>query len=291
MKKFLSVVTLLCMVMLTYAQGRVSESLVIQSKILGKDVKYSVYLPANYETAARSFPVLYLLHGYSDDETGWNQFGEVEKITNESISKGDATQMIIAMPDAGVSWYINDAAGKVKFEDFFIKEFIPYIDSVYKTRAKKEYRAVAGLSMGGYGSLVYGLKHPDLFAACAPLSAAVFNDEDLIKMPAQDWTRYKFNELFGSNEAGKKRLTNTWDHNAILRIVASTPADKLNQVRFYIDCGDDDFLIKGNMELHALMTDLKIKHEFRVRDGSHDWSYWRTALPEVLKFVTESFHR
>ena len=112
-------------------------------------------MPTDYEGSQRRYPVLYLLHGFSDDETGWTQFGEVQKITNETIAKGDATQMIIAMPDAGVSWYINDAAGKVQFEDFFVKEFIPFIDSIYKTRNKKEYRAVAGLSMGGYGSLIY----------------------------------------------------------------------------------------------------------------------------------------
>ncbi len=277
--------------MYSFAQGKTVEGLSIQSKILGKAVKYAVYLPAGYETSQRKYPVLYLLHGYSDDETGWVQFGEVQKITNETIAKGDATDIIIAMPDAGVSWYINDAGGKVRFEDFFVQEFIPAIDSLYKTRNKREYRAVAGLSMGGYGSLIYGMKHPDLFAACAPLSAAVWNDEHITGLPQADWMNYKFNELFGSSQEGKKRLTETWYKNSILNIAATTPVEKLNQVRFYIDCGDDDFLIKGNMELHALLTDRKVKHEFRVRDGAHNWPYWRSALPEVLKFVTEGFHR
>lgn len=291
MKKIIIFLSLLLISALTFSQGKIIESLSLQSKILGKAVKYSIYLPADYEVAQRRYPTLYLLHGYSDDETGWTQFGEVQKIANEAIAKGDATQMIIAMPDAGVSWYINDAAGKVQFEDFFVKEFIPFIDSVYKTRNKKEYRAVAGLSMGGYGSLIYGMKHPELFAACAPLSAAVWNDEHIAGMPQTDWTNYKFNELFGTNLEGKKHLTERWYKNSILKIAATTPVEKLNTVRFYIDCGDDDFLIKGNMELHALLTDRKVIHEFRVRDGVHNWPYWRTALPEVLKFVTESFHR
>ena len=291
MKKIIVSLSFLLISVLAISQGKIIESLSIQSKILGKAVKYSIYLPADYETSQRHYPTLYLLHGYSDDETGWAQFGEVQKITNETIAKGDATQMIIAMPDAGVSWYINDAAGKVPFEDFFIKEFIPYIDSVYKTRNKKEYRAVAGLSMGGYGSLIYGTKHPELFAACAPLSAAVWNDDHIAGMSTNDWTNYKFNELFGTNLEGKKHLTENWYKNSILKIVAITPVEKLNSVRFYIDCGDDDFLIKGNMELHALLTDRKVNHEFRVRDGAHNWTYWRTALPEVLKFVSESFHR
>ena len=291
MKKFLSFLLLSCCTIFAYPQGKVVESLVINSRVLGTTVKYSIYLPANYETAQRRFPVLYLLHGYSDDETGWTQFGEVERITDEAIAKKEATEMIIAMPDAGVSWYINDAAGKLKFEDFFISEFIPYIDSMYKTRAKKEYRAVAGLSMGGYGTLVYAMKHPDLFAACAPLSAAVWDHNHIIEVPAKDWTQYKFNELYGSNQEGRNRLTKHWYANSILKLAETTPVDKLNQVRYYIDCGDDDFLIEGNMALHALLTRRKVKHEFRVRDGAHDWTYWRTALPEVLKFITESFHR
>ena len=291
MKKIFVFISLVCLTMAAFPQGKAIESLSIQSKILGKEVKYSIYLPAGYETSQRRFPVLYLLHGYSDDETGWTQFGEVQKIASETIVSGGATEMIIAMPDAGVSWYINDAVGKVRFEDFFVNEFIPAIDSLYKTRAKKQYRAVAGLSMGGYGALIYGMKHPDLFAACAPLSAAVWNDDHITSLPANDWKRYKFNELFGSNLDGKARLTDTWNKNAILKLAATTPVEKLNQVRFYIDCGDDDFLIKGNMDLHALLSDRKVNHEFRVRDGAHNWTYWRTALPEVLKFVTESFHR
>src|SRR5665647_572211 len=127
MKKIMSFLSLLFISIFAFSQGKTIESLSIQSKILGKEVKYSIYLPADYETSQRRYPVLYLLHGYTDNETGWPQFGVVQKITNETIAKGDATQMIIAMPDADVSWYINDAAGKFRFEDFFVNEFIPYI--------------------------------------------------------------------------------------------------------------------------------------------------------------------
>ena len=199
--------------------------------------------------------------------------------------------MIIVMPDAGVSWYINDAAGKVKYEDFFINEFIPFISSVDKTRNKKQYRAVAGLSMGGYGSFIYAMKHPDLFSACAPLSAAFWNDNQIMEMPDNGWKNYKLNELFGTDMAGKNRLTETWNKNSVLKLASTVSVEKLNQVRYYIDCGDDDMLVKGNMELHSIFLDRKVRHEFRVRDGAHNWPYWRSALPEVLKFISESFHR
>jgi enterochelin esterase-like enzyme len=291
MKKIICFFFLLSISAIAISQGKTMESLLIKSKILGKEVRYSIYLPSDYESSQRKYPVLYLLHGYSDDETGWAQFGEVQKIANETISKGEATQMIIVMPDAGVSWYINDAAGKVKYEDFFINEFIPFIDSIYKTRSKKQYRAVAGLSMGGYGSFIYAMKHPDLFSAAAPLSAAIWNDDHITEMPDNGWKNYKFNELFGTDLAGKNRLTETWNKNSVLKLAANVAVEKLNQVRYYIDCGDDDMLVKANMELHSIFLDRKVKHEFRVRDGAHNWPYWRSALPEVLKFISESFHR
>lgn len=290
MKKIVLFFLLLSISAIAISQGKIVESLIIHSKGLGKDVRYSIYLPSDYESSQRRYPVLYLLHGYSDDETGWAQFGEVQKIANETISKGDATQMIIVMPDAGVSWYINDAAGKVKYEDFFINEFIPFIDSVYKTRSKKQYRAVAGLSMGGYGSFIYAMKHPDLFSAAAPLSAAIHSDYEITEMP-DNLKNYKFIELFGIDLAGKNRLTETWNKNSVLKLAATIAVEKLNQVNYYIDCGDDDRLVKANMELHSIFLDRKVKHEFRVRDGAHNWPYWRSALPEVLKFISESFHR
>lgn len=292
MKK-ISILFLLLVSTFSFAQqGIVKESLSIKSSTLGKEVKYNIYLPADYEKTNRQYPVLYLLHGYTDNETGWTQFGQAPEIADKVINSGEAPPMIIVMPDAGVTWYMNTFDGKTKFEDFFIKEFIPYIETTYRIRSKKEFRAVAGLSMGGLGSLLYATKHPDMFTAAAPLSAAVWTDEEVVT-GNQDQSRYDyvFGDLYGKNLKGKERLTDHYYKNAPIKIVETGNAEELKKVRFYIDCGDDDFLIKGNMALHAMMIDKKIPHEFRVRDGGHTWTYWRTALPEVLKFVGESFHR
>jgi S-formylglutathione hydrolase FrmB len=288
--KTITLFTLLLAAACTYAQGVLKESLKLKSMVLGKEVEYSIYLPADYGTSDRRYPVLYLLHGYTDDETGWTQFGEVKAIADAQHQKMEMTSMIIAMPDAGTSWYVNSADGKVKFEDFFIKEFIPFIDATYKTRTQRQFRAVAGLSMGGLGSLIYALKYPDLFSAAAPLSAAVLTDEEITATPQDRWSG-AYGIPFGKDLAGEARLTAHYKSNAPLHLVKNGNAEELKKVRYYIDCGDKDFLIKGNMALHAALIDKQIPHEFRVREGVHDWTYWRTALPEVFRFVSESFHR
>jgi S-formylglutathione hydrolase FrmB len=270
--------------------GIVKESLKIKSTTLGKEVEYSIYLPADYEQSSRRYPVLYLLHGFSDDETGWTQFGEVKMIADQTFQKGEMTAMIIVMPDAGITWYANSSDGKAKYEDFIINELIPYIDGTYRTRTPKQYRAIAGLSMGGYGTCLIAMKHPDLFSAAAPLSAGIFTDQEIVDMPDERWNS-TFGAPFGKDLKGKDRLTEHFQKNSILEIVKNGNAEELKKVRYYIDCGDGDFLIKGNMELHVAMLNKQIPHEFRVRDGVHNWTYWRSALPEVFRFVTESFHR
>ena len=291
MKRILLFVSTILFAGTAFSQsGKIIESLSIESEILGKSVEYSVYLPADYDQSTRKYPVLYLLHGYSDDETGWNQFGEVKTIADQMIGEVEVTPMIIAMPDAGLDWYINSYDGKVNYEDFFIQEFIPFIESKYKARGTKEFRAVSGLSMGGHGTLIYALKHPDMFASAAPLSAAVWDREEFVAMDQDAYERF-FGFIFGDKLSGEARATEHMKENAPLHIVKFGDAEELKKVKWYIDCGDDDFLINGNMDLHKAMTEQKIPHEFRVRDGAHNWTYWRTALPEVLKFVSESFHR
>ena len=153
--------------------GVVIESLTVESEILSMERKYAVYLPPDYESSDRSYPVLYLLHGAGDDHTGWVQFGEVKRITDEAIHKGTATPMIIVMPDAqtGQRGYFNSIKGDWRYEDFFFEEFMPHVESQFRIRRQKRYRAVSGLSMGGGGSFLYAMHRPDLFIAACPLSA------------------------------------------------------------------------------------------------------------------------
>lgn len=270
--------------------GKVLEQETVKSAVLKRDVLYTIYLPPDYDLSERTYPVVYLLHGYTDDNTGWLQFGEINRLADKAILNGDIPPMIIVMPDADSSWYINSYDGKEKYEDFFIKEFIPAVEKAYRIKSQKRYRGVAGLSMGGYGTLIYSLKHPELFAAAAPLSAAVFDDSAMLTMPDNNYER-TFGQLFGRGLKGKDRLNKDWYNNAVLKIVQDKPAEELRQVRYWIDCGDDDFLTKGNCLLHMAMLDKRVPHEFRVRDGAHNWTYWRTGIIDALAFIGTSFHQ
>ena len=287
------IISWICLVLLgsfIYAQpaGKMIEEKTVNSSILGKNVKYSVYLPPDYSTSERNYPVVYLLHGYSDDNTGWMQFGEINHFADKAIADGTIPPMIIIMPNGDSSWYINSFDGKEKYEDFFIKEFIPSIEKSYRIRSSRRYRGIAGLSMGGYGTLIYTLHHPDLFCAAAPLSAGVFSDDELVAMNDNNYEQV-LGPLFGHNLKGKSRLNSSWYANSVLKIVASESADELKRVRYWIDCGDDDFLTRGNCLLHLALTEKKVPHEFRVRDGMHNWTYWRTGITDALRFIGESF--
>jgi enterochelin esterase-like enzyme len=270
--------------------GKVIEEQNVKSDILKQNVKYAIYLPADYESSNRSYPVVYLLHGYGDDQTGWLQFGEVNRYADKAIAEGKIPPMIIVMPDARTTFYINSYDGKRNYEDFFFKEFIPTIEKDYRIKNTKKYRAVAGLSMGGFGTLIYSIKHPEMFSAAAALSAAVRSDEDFVGITDARWAE-AYSKVFGPDLKGQQRLNDTWKANSILGLIQSKTTDDLNDVRYWIDCGDDDALSKGNSLLHIALTEKKVPHEFRIRDGAHTWTYWRTGIVDALEFIGDSFRQ
>ena len=291
MKQFLSVLFVLVATS-AIAQnfsGKVIEGQNMASKITNQNVNYSVYLPPCYETSQRSYPVVYLLHGYSDNETAWVQFGEVNRTADKAIEEGLIPPMIIIMPDAKVTWYVNNYDGTDRYEDMIFEEFIPHVENKYRIRAQKEFRAVSGLSMGGNGSLVWAIKHPDMFSACAAFSAAVYTNDEMehhLNQGNKDW----FTPIYGNLDE-KGNLPQHWLDYNVLEMIEKLPARQLNQVKFYIDCGDDDFLYKGNAALHVAMRDKRVKHQFRMRDGAHNWTYWRTNIMHGLIFFGDVLHR
>ena len=285
MKKGIFIIALIIGSFSLQAQhGKVMDDLSLNSKILKGERKFSVYLPPDYDSSSRSYPVLYLLHGYTDDHTGWVQFGEVLHIADKAILSGDASPMIIVMPDAdtGLPGYTNAISGNWNYEDFFFKELMPHVEDRFRIKKEKRFRAISGLSMGGGGTFLYALHRPDLFSSAAPLSAWM-GPQNLKEM--EDFANRE-NIKFDS-----KNLESFLDRNNPLRLVDKMEAKELNSVRWFIDCGDDDFLYEGNSLMHIKMRDKMINHEFRIRDGGHTWTYWRTSLPTVLSFVSDHFHQ
>src|SRR5450432_3399006 len=285
MKKIFTVILFLsgsCCVM--SQTGKVFDNLSLKSKILNMDRKYAIYLPPDYEASQRTYPVLYLLHGGGDDQTGWVQFGEVQNIADKAILQGTATPMVIVMPDAntGRRGYSNDATNTWRYEDFFFQEFMPFIEKTYRIKAEKHYRAVSGLSMGGDGTFTYALHHPELFSAACPLSAGT-------GPISLDSARARLTkETPGISD---QDITAYYNRQSVLLLVNNMPDTLKKAVRWYIDVGDDDFLYEGNSLVHIAMRKKEIPHEFRTRDGAHNWTYWRAALPAVLEFVSQAFHQ
>lgn len=284
MKQISLILFFCCSLNLIGQTGKVFDDLSLNSEILNSERKFAVYLPPDYDSSSRSYPVLYLLHGYTDDHTGWVQFGEIHRIADQAIKEGTATSMIIIMPDAdtGIPGYFNTIDGAWQYEDFFFKELMPHVEDRFRIKKEKRFRAIAGLSMGGGGSLVYALHHPELFSTSCPLSAWMRADSvDALKKEFENF-KIPYEE---------KDLQGYLDYHNPLSLVDSIPKEKLNSVRWYFDCGDDDFLYEGNSLLHIKMKQLEINHEFRIRDGAHTWTYWRTSLPTVLGYVSDAFHQ
>ncbi|MEK0423523.1 MAG: hypothetical protein RLZ95_1433 [Bacteroidota bacterium] len=271
-----------------FSQGKILTKQVIKSTILNRDVHFTIYLPEGYETHQRTYPVTYLLHGYGDSDDGWIQFGEINRLADAAIKEGKIAPMLIVTPDGFKSFYMNAADGSMNYEDFFIKELIPHIEKTFKAKTDKRFRGIAGLSMGGYGSLLYALKYPNMFSAAAPLSAAIWTNEDYENMKEGMYNTY-FGSSIGKNLKGKERLTPNWHANSIFSIIDKKTTDELSAVKYWIDCGDDDFLTVGNAQLHIALTNKNVAHEFRMKDGIHSWTYWRNGVIDALSFISDNF--
>ncbi|MEI9808036.1 MAG: alpha/beta hydrolase-fold protein [Bacteroidota bacterium] len=256
-------------------ESKVLDKEIIHSKILSMDRNYAVYLPAGYESSNRSYPVLYLLHGGGVNHTGWLQQGEIQFIADKAIKEGLCTPMIIVTPDAYTlrrGYYQNKE--NWLYEDFFFQEFIPHVEKTYRIRNEKQFRAISGFSIGGKASFTYALHHPEIFGSSCPLSAAT----DRANAPREH-----------TATPGEDKLSPYFKENNIIDLINAIPDSLKNAVRWYIDCGDDDFLFETNTLVRAAMVKAGIKNEFRVRDGAHTWAYWRSAMPAILEFISAGF--
>jgi len=290
MKKHYLFILLFTLTSALTAQSKVLESLSMKSALLNTEVKYSIYLPDGYDSSERHYPVVYLLNGYTGNETDWIESGSMQHIVDHEIAEGNIQKMVIVMPDGDDRLYMNRTDGTYPYEDMFIKELLPYMESQYRIRKGKRYTGISGLSMGGAGSLKLALKYDKTFGACAAFSAAVFTEEEVTASDQDGMNGYvskAMPDMVGKK--GENRLNKSYEYYDVLHLVKTKDPVLLKTVKLYFDCGDDDFLTLGNAELHKQLTLKQIPHEYRVRDGAHTWPFWRESLPIGLQFISDSF--
>lgn len=230
------------------------------SSALGKAATGNVIFPEETDLPG-PYPVYYLLHGLSDDYSAWQRRTSIERYVQ-------ALPLIVVMPDGGRGWYSNAHAGD-KYEDAIIRDCIGFVDRTFHTDARREARAIGGLSMGGYGALKLALQHPDLFVSANGHSGAYGFGHAQWRSEESE-----FNRIVGPQQSGGP--LDLWK-------IATDSAPE-NRPALRIDCGESDFLIEQNREFSAHLNDLNIVHEYEEFPGAHDWAYWDKHVQSALRF-------
>jgi putative tributyrin esterase len=247
------------------------DTLEVPSQAISKTFKAVVVLPGRYHKSKKSYPVVYLLHGWSGSYRDWS--------TNTNLKPlADRYGFIIVCPDGGYAgWYLDSPLKKdSQYETYIAKEVVDFIDHNYRTIADSRGRFLCGLSMGGHGAFTLLAKYPERFAGAGCMSGAMtFSSGD---------RRAGLADLLGDYETNQKK----WAENSALFL--SDRLVGLNKA-ILIDCGVDDFLHEANVELHKKLLDLKIDHDYIERPGAHTWDYWTNALEYHLLFFKKNFKK
>jgi S-formylglutathione hydrolase FrmB len=275
---------LLLLPSLLVAQGRV-DTIFVYSPSMKKTLKAAISFPSGYENGESRYPVVYLLHGGSGAFSDWHQ-----KVTENGIvnQMAEEHKVLVVTPGVGPASYYYDSPllDTVRYETYMIQELIPFIDKNYRTLAQKESRAITGLSMGGHGAITLAAKHPTLFIAAGSMSGVMNIDTDL----------WKVGEDFRSlRKKGQIEMLGAINYQGPLfnpyTAVGLVDQLKNQKVSLIIDCGVDDFLIETNRQMHSLLMEKKVAHEYIERPGAHTWNYWTEALPVQFFFLSKSLKR
>jgi S-formylglutathione hydrolase FrmB len=274
-----------------FSQGRIDCS-AMKSHILSDTVRYCVFLPASYDDGVKKrpparYPVLYFLHGLGSNEQmlfgsgGWNLIQDLR----QQKKIGD---FLVVTPDARASFYINSADGRVRYSDFFMREFIPYIESAYSVQRERKARAIGGISMGGYGALRFAFAYPETFSAVSAESAALMTESptELTRSMRSDTSlRTTMGAVFGNPIDARH-----WEANDPVYLAKKNKAQIAN-LAIYFNCGrDDDFKFEiGAQALDRQLQAEGIRHEFHLYPGDHSASYFLSHLGEQMQFHWEKF--
>ena len=252
----------------------------LDSKLMGRKMPYIVILPSGYADKSangRRYPVLYLLHGLTGRFDNWTSRSAIENYNR-------TRDLIIVTPEGANGWYTDrlNADGD-KYESYIIKELIPEIDQRYRTLNRKDQRAIAGLSMGGFGSIKFGLKYPEMFAVVGSFSgalgAAAITEKDIPGAIGKT-----IDEIFGPAGSEVRKANDPFE------IIRRATPEKIKAFPFiYLDCGTEDFLFQSNREFVNLLVEKNIRHEYRQLPGAHNWEYWNKQVEEFMRVLDRHF--
>ena len=250
----------------------------LSSKLMGREMPYRVILPVKYAgNKDVRYPVIYLLHGLTGHYNNWT---ELTKLVNYAA----ALDVIVVTPEGENGWYTDHTSKPdEKWESYIINELIPEIDKSHRTIDGRDGRTIAGLSMGGYGSIKFGLKYPDKFVLVGSFSGA---------LGAASYTEKAIPGAIGRTIDGifGPVGSDTRKSNDIFEIVRSLTPEKTKSLPFiYLDCGTEDFLFQNNREFVSLLIEKKVPHEYRQRPGAHNWQYWDKQVQEFLRLADRTF--
>jgi S-formylglutathione hydrolase FrmB len=267
------------------AAGR-AECRSIPSRILSRSVAYCVLLPPSYDLQkTRRYPVLYFLHGLGENEQallnsgGWN-------LIQDLWEQKQLGEFLVVAPDAGRTFYINSRDGRVRYQDFFIREFLSYIESRYRTRAGRRARGITGVSMGGYGALRLAFRFPELFGSVSAHSAALMETLPRAKLGGPEAAA--LSRTMGG-AFGAPFDSAFWDRQSPFALVKN--GARPTGLQIYFDCGtEDEFgFYAGARAFHDLLVSRGIAHEFHLYHGGHNWSYFAQHFSASLEFHSRAF--
>ena len=274
----LAAIAVLSAPLISYGQRPSVETIQFRSQLVNSTLPYNVILPPGYRAARTTrYSVLYLLHGWGGHHIDW--------ATRTNVADFAAQyRMIVVMPEGNDSWYVDSGGVATdKYESYILRELIPDVDKRFRTIQARYGRAVAGLSMGGYGAIKYGLKFPATFVLAASMSGAFgvtrYAQNELSR---PNWE--PFVKIFGPAGSDTRKANDVFE---IARGLTSTRVASLPY--FYFDCGTEDSAqhFKPNRELSEIFLEKKIAHEYRELPGTHSWAYWDQQVQEVLKIAAK----
>jgi S-formylglutathione hydrolase FrmB len=274
----LALVTIVVLGLSAFGQTSVRTSVeaysneILKSKLMGRDMPYRVILPSGYKNTNETFryPVIYLLHGLTGHFSNWT---DKTKLADYAAKH----QFIIVTPEGENGWYSDSVSSpNEKFESYITKELIPQIDKNYRTLADRDHRVIAGLSMGGYGSMKFGLKFPEMFSLIGSFSGA---------LGAASWTEKNAGVTIGKGidvifgiEGSETRAAND-----IFKMARELTPEKVKSLPYvFQSCGTEDFLIQNNRDFLSILNERKVPHEYREHPGIHDWVFWDDQVREFL---------